>query len=168
MLRLRLTIGLTAIMFVLLTSGQSRADINAQLDQRLQQYRQSLQQRAAKLSPELQQKIKVQAERTVKTGLAKFRGGQLNIRVALPSWKAAQEHICFLTRHCPFGSSPFELTVWLHCLAPAVLTGSTIPKTAESLPFVPHKLASVSLSFRSFEQPVAFFVRIAEITVLRI
>ncbi|MDR3233590.1 MAG: hypothetical protein LBT46_08020 [Planctomycetaceae bacterium] len=167
------TIGLSVFSAVLLTAvlpavSLCRADFDSQLDQRLQQYRQSLQQRAAKLSPELQKTIKMQTERTIKTGLAKFRSGQLNMRVALPNWKTAQEHTCFLARHCPFGGSPFELTARTHCFASAVLTGSTVPKTAESLLFVPYKPASVSSSFRSFEQPVAFSVRIAEITVLRI
>ncbi|MDR3181611.1 MAG: hypothetical protein LBT89_01610 [Planctomycetaceae bacterium] len=171
MLRLRLTIGLAAVIFVLLTSGQSRADFDAQLDQRLQQYRQSMQQRTAALSPELQQKIKTQTEQTIKTGLAKFRSGQLNIRVALPAWKAAQDLSRFLRRHSPFPNTPFGTFGFGIAGTDAVLTVSSFQRYFQTsvLPFSFVKITDADSFIRPLfrNDILTGFVQIAQTVVLR-
>jgi hypothetical protein len=169
MVRLSWTIGLFVIgWFAAAFVQPCSADFDAQIEQRIQQYRKSMQDRCAGLPQHLQTKIKAQTERTIKTGLVKLRSGRLNIRAALPRWTATQEHARFVARHNPFSGSPFEIAGYADTLSAAVLTVSPVLKIAAQVCVLKHTPAVLRFnSVRSFE-PAALSVCVVKTVVLRI
>ncbi|GHT13153.1 hypothetical protein FACS1894170_08800 [Planctomycetales bacterium] len=160
------TIGLFVFGWVVLVQPCA-ADYEPQVEQRIQQYRKTMQDRCVGLPQHLQTKIKAQTERTIKTGLVKLRNGQLNMRIALPHRVAAQEHTRFLARHNPFNRSPFEIAGYANTLTAAVLTVAPVLKIAAQV-CVPERTPSVLHLNSIRSEPIALSVSVVKTVVLRI
>ena len=124
----RLTISLLFVSALLFTAAVGRCDeknLDQQIAERTKQYQESLRQRAAELAPLIQAKIESQARRTVAKGLAKWKNGELHVRIALPQWAEAQLVARFVARHLPFSGSPSGLLVFGSGASGAAVTVTT-------------------------------------------
>ena len=165
---IRLAIGSTLLLALLLTAVNGRCadqlDVEQQIAERAKQYQQSLQQRAAEISPTFQAHIETKAQKTVEIGLEKWNNGEIGIQIALPRLAELQQIAQFLAQHFPSGlpSGSFE---WTASIGGAVLTVSPAPSVL--------KLATVfranDVSVRPFhrETSLSYFILIVCTVVLR-
>ena len=129
----RCIVGLSLISALLFTAGggwcaeySAVNNLDHQIAERAKQYRDTLRQRAQQLSPSLQSKIELQAQRTVVTGSEKWKNGEIDVQIALPGWVDAYRAAQFVTRHLPFPGAPTDSFVFGGGQIDAILTVTTV------------------------------------------
>ena len=131
----RCAIGLLFCTTLLLSAADGRCaeqSIDQQITERTKQYQESLRQRAAQLSPSLQAKIEAQAEKTVEKNTAKWKNGEISLRIALPRLAEARWIAQFVAQHCPFSGSPNSSFEWKTGICDAVLTVTSVQSVVKS------------------------------------
>ena len=146
-------------------------NIDKQIAERTKQYQESLRQRASQLSPSFQAKIESQARQTVAKGLKKWNNGELDLRIALPGWAAAQQAARFVARHLPFSGSPAGSWVFGIGLDSAALTVTSVQQVLKTWTVLIADSAIVrdaSLgSFRQNGNVLSYFIRVVGTIVQR-
>lgn len=139
-------------------------DIDQQITYRVQQYRESLRQRAEQLSPSLQSTIKSQVQRTVAKGLEKWKNGELHLWIALPARVEALWIAQFLARHTSFPGETLELGAGMFV---ATLTITSILHVLLSRAFPVDDVVVVRSVDSHRQNDISYFIRIVRTIVQR-
>ena len=147
--------------------------VDRQIADRITQYRESLRQRAAEISPAFQAKVESQAEQIVADRLEKWYQGEVDINIALPHQAEKQRFETrqitqSLERHVP--ALPGSSLEWGYNIGEAALTITSSQTVLQSLKN--HRINVMNIpatvnSFRKNGVDVSPFLRVLHTVVLR-
>ena len=167
MFPIRFTTGpllVSALLFMAASGWCAEHSLDQQIAERMQQYQETLRQRAEQLSPSFQSKIESQAKQTISKGLKKWKNGEINIQIALPGLGETYRTAQFIARHSPFSGIPGSSSEFGNSPFGVALTVTTIQYVLKTLTLPVADSAIVrSYSIGAFRQNrdvLSYFVRI--------